>query len=162
VWAAISTAVVALAAIAATFFAPARVARKIERRREAREFQRSARLVGHEVRKNAVSAGVIRGFVEKAEDVLPEIERFFWTEHWDREAAVLAASLSDEDWRDVQYAYGLLIGAVFSYTAVRWTLERGDDLSNSDRDDCAGIMNRTHKGFDEADTILARAEPLTD
>jgi hypothetical protein len=45
----LATAVVGIAGIIATFFAPARAQKQVERRREARDFRRATRLVAQEL-----------------------------------------------------------------------------------------------------------------
>jgi hypothetical protein len=66
----VGTATVGLAGIVATFFAPARTQRAIERRREAREFRQAVRLVHAEL---YFAEGILRlivsGYAEDEEDL---------------------------------------------------------------------------------------------
>jgi hypothetical protein len=160
----IATALVGLAGIAATFFAPSWAQTKLDRRRENREFRRASRLVWHEVRKNRTTAGVFKEAVERASDVVPSnIRDLIWTGHWQTQSAVLATSLSDEDWRSVEHAYALLESVPLIFDAYV-NLQRSNTDANvlSDlRTSMAETLDKARERLGQAEAAL-RHDPLTD
>jgi type II secretory pathway pseudopilin PulG len=101
-WAFIATAVVAVAGIAATFFAPSWSERTIERRREARDFRAAKRLVALELRRLTFDLNAIGG-APTAFD--PASVGFLDLREWDAHKATLARSLPDNVWVSVRDTY---------------------------------------------------------
>lgn len=158
-----AVAVVGIAGIIGAFIGPWFVQRNLERRREKRAFRRAARLVAHESGKNTVAADTLAGMIEEAKDNPPPLDReeFLWTEHWESEGGVLAASLPDADWLPVHYAYGLVRGTRGHYQACLG-LFREDALTEEYRSSLITDLRRTRDAFDNAETLLLAAEPLED
>ena len=101
------TAAVGIAGIAAAFFAPPWTSRRIEQRRERRDFRRARRRVANEL---AVGAEGLSFVVDSAE--IPRTEhlsdpRFLPTAAWESEQTVLATFLDEPDWLEVSRAYEL-------------------------------------------------------
>jgi hypothetical protein len=152
----LATTILGLAGIAAAFFAPSWVQTRLERRREKRDFRRATRLVAHEARKNWVWLECLESLVDEAEDGLPATElNFFWTEQWDRESGVLAASLRDSDWERLHFAYGLLI-------SVRALYELDEEMSDDDRQVLRVQFASAKERFEQVEIFLKSAERLAD
>ena len=95
----ISTGVLGLAGIVATFFAPTWTERTLDRRREARAFRRAQRLVANELSSlHASFSAAIK------HDAPPTALPTLTTGAWEAERSVLAESLPDDLWVEHQHA----------------------------------------------------------
>jgi hypothetical protein len=168
----IASTVVALAAIAATFFAPARVAKKIEQRREKRDLRRAIRLVRHEIRENVGAMARLIPGPEKVAyaEALAPIEPFVTDSNWVSESGVLATSLSLDAWNKVESAYRSFTVAALEYKAIhqlhRFDIEGDEEkaaLLKEYRGRIVESFGAASVRFDEADAALAAVrKPLTD
>jgi hypothetical protein len=95
------TALLGIAGIVAAFFAPPWTARRIERRRESRDFRRSTRLVADDMQG---AAEVLRFMGEQAQALPKEMLTFLDLQSWEAERGVLATSLASDVWQAVSHA----------------------------------------------------------
>ncbi len=101
-WGLVSTALVGVAGIAATFFAPSWTERAIERRRENRSFRVAKRLVSHELHRLAIDLDAV---AKQPVKFAPDLARFLDTPEWDAHGRTLAGSLSDPAWLQLSTLY---------------------------------------------------------
>jgi hypothetical protein len=151
----ILVALVGLAGIVATFFAPTWTTTKLERRREKREFRRASRLVASELMAIALNSGFL---VESgiAPDFEPEAQAGFlpmrdWIEH----RAVLASALDDNTWGLIAAIYGGVENLRF---VVLVDMEPGAPLRKKTIELLHGLKQRAER----AEARLLRTQPLLD
>lgn len=101
-WGLITTAIVAVAGITATFFAPWWTQGRIERRRELHDFRVAKRLVTLELRRLIIDLGAIRDAPAIFDPVLTG---FLDVPEWEAHKATLARSLSEDAWGHLRDTY---------------------------------------------------------
>jgi hypothetical protein len=97
-WGVLATAIVALAGITATFFAPSWSDQVIERRREASSFRVARRLVSQELRRLAFDLDAIAGQNITFD---PKLGRLIEITVWEQQQEALARSLNEATWTQV-------------------------------------------------------------
>jgi hypothetical protein len=102
------TAVVSLAGIAGTFFAPNWQEERSERRQTARSIRRATRLVGHELETNGLLIAFAHGQLAE-HSVVQKFEYEAWTVN--REALADAEEIPDALWQRLARSYTLLNAA---------------------------------------------------
>jgi hypothetical protein len=148
-------ALLGLAGIIGTFFAPPWAQRKIERRRERREFRRAVRGVAEELRLVALFFDHLgrRGVQLKISE---EVRAAFLAgTEWREEKRVLATALPDEVWKDVTNAY-------FQLSGLRRMLlidpKSGEPLA----DDTLTLVKTAATQIQAAADLLEKAEAIDD
>src|SRR5512132_2846545 len=154
------TAAVGIAGIAAAFFAPNWTSRRIEQRRERRDFRRARRLVANEL---ALAAEGLSFVLEVARIPLTDQLSdpiFLPTAAWRSEGTVLATLLDDEaDWLVLSRAYELFArirGSLFEEAGLVEEGLRPQDLDDRTR---ANVETAVEIVSAACEKLLA-AEPL--
>jgi hypothetical protein len=151
----ILVAVLGLAGIVATFFAPTWTTTKLERRREKREFRRASRLIASEL----MAIGVYSGFLAEsgiAPDLEPEAQaRALPMRDWLEHRAVLATALDDNAWGYIDAIY---LGAENVRFIVFVDMEPGTRFSEKTIELLQGLRQRAER----ARATLLKAQPLLD
>ena len=116
---AIATAIVGVAGIAATFFAPTWSEARIARSRADREFRVARRLVGAELEVISVQ---LQALTDSRAIHADDLKAFFPTAEFDTHKTPLANLLPDERWESVANAYSQI-------GATKFMLRRGGELT---------------------------------